>query len=370
MVHTAEITYRASGDLYKSFTQLKDTIHLDNKNHINTRYKDNGLVIHAEYKINNVGMRTYQFYNITIRINFKKLIEEDYNKKDLYTDRDFEKVEQKFNEMMQELNINMPPFMEWKVNRIDYCINVKTPYVKEYMNILHKSDMPNSLEVGYNESRNYSKNKGSLYLTKKKNGKKKYTPNITINFYDKQDQLENMKKKGHDITDKQIASAKDILRLEVQCHKSKTEYLKVKHSMTAKNIHYFLDPHISYDVISLGLSKIVKPATYRRKAVALKKIEDSKHTNKTKAILKQIINDIAKQHSAIHKVRESYMSQGMKKETFNNYLKYLVELDINPVTIRDRAKLQDKRLDEGLDDLFTLFVDAFEHEYYDEQIEV
>lgn len=370
MVHTAMLTYTPTRELYKNFIQLQDTIHLDNNSHMNSRYKDNGLIIHAEYKVNNVGMRTFQFYNITIRINFKKLIEEDYNKKDLYTDKDFEKVEHKFNELMQELNIDMPLFEHWKVNRIDYCINVKTPYVKEYINILHKSDMPNSLEVGYNESRNYSKNKGSLYLTKKKNGKKKYTPNITINFYDKQDQLKNMQKQGQDITDEQIASAKGILRLEVQCHKSKTEYLKVKHSMTAKNIHYFLEPQISYDVISLGLSKIVKPATYRRKSIALKKIDESKHTNKTKYMLKQIINDIAKQHNAIHKVRNSYMSQGMKRETFNNYLRYLCDLNVNPVTISDKVKLQGKRLDEGLDDLFTLFVDAFEREYYDEKIEV
>lgn len=365
MVHTAEITYRASKDLYKRFLNLQDTIHLDNNNHMNSRYKNNGLIIHAEYKINNFGMRIFQFYNITIRINFKKLIKENYNKKDLYTDKDFEKVEYKFNELMQELNIEMPPFECWKVNRIDYCINVKTPYVKEYINILHKSDMPNSLEVGYNESRNYSKNKGSLYLTKKKNGKKKYTPNITINFYDKQDQLRNMQKKGQDITDEQIAAAKDILRLEVQCHKSKTEYLKVKHSMTAKNIHYFLDPQISYDVISLGLSKIVKPATYRRKSVALNKIANSKHTSKTKAILKQIINDIAKQHSAIYKVRKDYMEKGMKRETFNNYLKYLVELNINPVTISDKVKLVNKSLNEGLDDLFSLCEQAFYNEYYE-----
>lgn len=370
MVHTSEITYRASRELYIGFIRLKDTIHEDSSNHVNYRYKDYGLIIRAEYKINNSGIKTYQFYNMTIRINFKKLIEEEYNKKDLYTDKDFEKVECRFNELVHDLDIYMPVFKNWKVNRIDYCINVKTPYVKEYINILHKSDMPNSLETGYNQSRNYSKNKGSLYLTKKKDGKKKYTKNITINFYDKQDQLKNMQQQGKDITDEQIAAAKDILRLEVQCHKNKTEYLKVKNSMTAKNIHYFLDPKISYDVISLGLGKIVKPGAYNRKLMALRKIDNSKHTDKTKAMLKQLINDIAKQHSAIHKVRKDYMEKGIKKETFNNYLKYLVELNVNPVTIQDKVKLQDKRLDEGLDDLFTLFEQAFYNEYYDEQIEI
>ena len=63
MVHTAEITCRANKKLYKDFLNLQDTIHLDNKNHINSRYKDNGLIIHAQYKISSYKMKPFPFYN-------------------------------------------------------------------------------------------------------------------------------------------------------------------------------------------------------------------------------------------------------------------------------------------------------------------
>ena len=369
MIHTALITSEVSIDVYDKFRNLDDTIYMsDSKKYLNSRYRENGINIIGYY----IFKPKFQTYIIAIKINFKKLINENYDKTDLLKQKDIENtdIELSFNNIIQELNIGLPLYENWKVNRIDYCVNINTPYVKEYINILHKSDMPYNLTYGAGENRNYSKRKDSFYLVKKQNHKKKFTQNVRINFYNKQEQLKNAQKKGVQVTDEQIAAAKNILRLEVQCFKSKTEYLKTKYSMTTKNLSYFLNAEISHDVILNALSKIVRVGNYRRKSKAIELISKRNGHNSTNDILKQIVNDVAVQHSAVYKVREKYILKGMKKETFNNCLKLLDKINVNPVTIPDNLKLEGKRYDEGLTDLITLFEQAFLESYYDRKIEV
>lgn len=369
MIHTALITSRVSRNVYDKFRALDDTIYISDKNqYFNSRYRENGINLIGYY----IFKPKFQIYIMAIKINFKKLINENYDKTDLLKQQDIENkdIELAFNKIIQELNIGLPLYENWKVNRIDYCVNIKTPYVKEYINILNKSDMPSNLTYPSGESGNYSKSKDSFYLVKKQNHKKKFTQNVRINFYNKQEQLKNAQKQGKQITAEQIVAAKNILRLEVQCFKSKTEYLKSKYSMTTKNIYHFLNAEISHDVILNALSKIVRVGDYRRKSKAIELIDKRNGHSSTNNILKQIVNDVAVQHNAVYKVREKYIEEGMKKETFRSYLKDLDKINVNPVTIPDNLKLEGKRYDEGLTDLITLFEKAFSESYYDRKIEV
>lgn len=369
MIHTALITSRVSRNVYDKFRALDDTIYISDKNqYFNSRYRENGINLIGYY----IFKPKFQIYIMAIKINFKKLINENYDKTDLLKQQDIENkdIELAFNKIIQELNIGLPLYENWKVNRIDYCVNIKTPYVSEYINILNKSDMPSNLTYPSGESGNYSKSKDSFYLVKKQNHKKKFTQNVRINFYNKQEQLKNAQKQGKQITAEQIAAAKNILRLEVQCFKSKTEYLKSKYSMTTKNIYHFLNAEISHDVILNALSKIVRVGDYRRKSKAIELIDKRNGHSSTNNILKQIVNDVAVQHNAVYKVREKYIEEGMKKETFRSYLKDLDKINVNPVTIPDNLKLEGKRYDEGLTDLITLFEKAFSESYYDRKIEV
>lgn len=367
LIHTALITAKVNENIKKSFVDLKDTIYMKNKKkHLNERYRNKGIVFIGYYIIK----PGYIAFYIEIKINFKKLIDENYDKKSLLVQADSDKIEVAFNEVIKELDIGLPLFEKWKVNRIDYCVNIKTPYVKEYINILNKSDMPYNLTYGSGSSRNYSKADDSFYLVKKKNGKRKYTENARINFYNKQEQLKNLKEQGKEITDEQIAAAKDILRLEVQCFKPKTEYLKLKYSMTTKNIYHFLNAEISYDVIYRALSQIARVGDYKRKSKALKLIDARRGSVKVNNMLKQIIKDVAVQHNAVYKVREKYIEQEISKDTFNRWLRELDKLNVNPVTISDTKQLERKRYDDGLKNLFDLFKEAFNESYYDKEVEV
>ena len=76
--------------------------------------------------------------------------------------------------------------------------------------------------------------------------------------------------------------------------------------------------------------------------------------------MKLIIDTVSKQYNSIDKARKQLVkSNQLTKEQFNGYIQKLNNIGINPVTIRDNKHLQDKSLQEGLDSIYDLLVDAF-----------
>lgn len=208
MVHTATITYvPASKELFKAFVNANGTAYYQQENkYMNTSYKEQGIRVSA-YIMKKNGYSTYAF---KCRINFKRLIEQQ-DRISVYSDADFKEIVNKFNTIMEYLG-GLPSFENWNTNRIDYCINIKTPYVKEYIDLMQKGDVPHSQRLSYNPSnRNYAHRKGSVYLVSKARDKRKgNTGSTTINFYDKEDQI-----KKEQADNSVIEQAKNILRLEV-----------------------------------------------------------------------------------------------------------------------------------------------------------
>lgn len=361
MIHTATITHRASPEHYKEFFSLDETkYYRRQKIWINEHLKMHGLIIFCRQTTQ--PNNEFNMYIFFIRINFKRLIEKE-NHILVYNENDYAAVESAFDKLIESVIPGFYPFREWKVNRIDYCVNIKTPYVKEYIDLLRKGDKPYFLEIPYGKNRNYSQPKGSLYMVGK---------GSNVNFYDKQDQIENEMLSNASITEQALNHAQDILRLEVQCKKSKTEYIKFKYDMTAKNIPYFLEPELSLDVLEKMLQRVARSGDYLRKRIALERIKQSRYAGKTKEQLCNIINDIARQHQSIWKVREQYLNQGiMTKEQFNRYLCKLDKLNINPVTISDKKAIDGKKLKEGLPNLYEELHNAFDNQDYNiDDIEV
>lgn len=357
LVHTATLTYTPSRSLYKAFKELNTTrYYQQEKAYVNESLKQHGIVI----TLKEIRAQSYSKPVLSIRINFKRIITQ-VNRVELCTEQDRDIVAAKFDELLAGFNINMPTFFAWKVNRIDYCINIKTPYVKEYVALLRKGDKPFNVSLTYNEQRNYTQSRGSLYLKGK---------SITINFYDKEDQLRKQQQHDATITDEIVTQAKDILRLEVQCHKPRTEYLKVKYGMTAKNVHFFLDQQISYDVIERSLLTVAKKGNYVRKRKAISVIEQSNCRTNLKVRLVDLIKEINSQHQSIWKVREKCLSdKKMSKDTFSRCIRKLDELNINAVTISDNKHLEGKSLNDGLVSIHDLFFDAFNENCYIDEIE-
>ena len=353
MVHTATITYvPASKELFKAFVNANGTAYYQQENkYMNTSYKGQGLRISA-YIMKKNGYSTYAF---KCKINFKRLIERQ-DRISVYSDADFKEIVNKFNTIMEYLG-GLPSFENWNTNRIDYCINIKTPYVKEYIDLMQKGDVPHSQRLSYNPSnRNYAHRKGSVYLVSKARDKRKgNTGSTTINFYDKEDQI-----KKEQADNSVIEQAKNILRLEVQCNRPKLDYLKKKYALEDKKITSLLSAQISFDVLESAVLAICKVGDYYRRTEALKKIDDLKCHQKTKDNMKLIIDTVSKQYNSIDKARKQLVkSNQLTKGQFNGYIQKLNAIDINPVTIRDNKHLADKSLKDGLDSIYSLLMDAF-----------
>lgn len=363
MVHTATLTYFLKGaeyQLYRNFIKLDDTVFMPNKTiWCNRRLTDRGITIMAKH---------HQWGNFStclmiIRINFKRVIEQK-DRIVVATEKDTYEVAAAFDELLETLLPGMPTFYAWKVNRIDYCVNVRTSYVKEYIELLQKSRIPYNMKIPPNEHRNKCFRPGSYYvISKVRDRRTKKTGSTTINIYDKYQELLSQQRKDPSITDDIVNQGKDILRIEVQCHKPKTEYLKVKHHMESKNIHLFLDSTIGYEVLHAALCNICGTADFQRKGVADAMIDNLKCSSKKKTKLK----DIVKSTGSVQQTKEDYISNGvMTKETFNSYLKLLENHNINAVTISDTKHLPGKSYKDGLESLWTLFNDAYMEELQDD----
>lgn len=358
MVHTATLTYSPTRELFQSFIKAQGVCYdRRHQRFMNNRFRAHGIVLFA----NEIIKKTYRCYSFACRINFKRLIETQ-DRIATFREMDTDAVAAQFDNFIQQICPRMPTFFEWRVNRIDYCVNVRTPYVTEYIRLLQKSDKPHFVHLPYNQQRNYTHRKGSLYLVGK---------SITINIYDKQDQLRNEQKTNAAITPDIIEQAQDILRVEVQCHRSRTNYLKFRYDMEAKKIGYFLSDEISTNVLLSTLDRITRHADFQRRNIALQWIDISPYSKRKKKQLQQLITDVARQYQSIWKVRDKYESEGiMTRNTFNQYLRVLESININVVTLSDNRNLEGQSLTTGLPNLQDLLLDAIANEIYVDALEL
>ena len=137
----------------------------------------------------------------------------------------FEDFNSKINKYIKGKKIDI---LTNKSTRIDFCFNIKTDYVKEYIkffNLFYTYNKDNRFlnYSNFNEIKDIEPN-SSFYL--KTAGQMQYNQNqnFTINFYDKENQLIYRRKKQLEkqnksfIKSEEIEESKGILRLEVQSH--------------------------------------------------------------------------------------------------------------------------------------------------------
>lgn len=336
MIHTATLMAFLTREQFNTFTALQGTIyHQQDRTYVNGTLRTSGVLLSAYC----IKKTTYSSYYMTCRINFKRLTEQQ-NRIAVYQSADYLDVQNAFNTAIQAVCKGLPLFSGWKVNRIDYCVNVRTPYVQEYLHLLRKGDMPPHLHIPYNAQRNYSHRTGSVYLTGN---------STTINFYDKANELRAQQRTNADITDDIVAQAHNILRLEVQCKKPRTDYLKVKYDMDTKHLPHYLRDDIAITTISRALDSMTKYAAYRRHSVALDMVAGMDCTGRTKDNLQLLINTVARQYGSIYKARDKLIADGVcNKSTFNRCLRLLQAQNINAVTIPDNKHIAGLKLLDGL----------------------
>lgn len=259
----------------------------------------------------------YKFMQITIRLNPVKLI--GINKLEVLKVEWIQEFRNVFNEKIEKIHTSLPILDYWIINRIDYAVNINTPYVKEYIKLFQRADKPRGFKELYcNKSKTRKQRNGSFYL---------FNNSVTINFYDKES--ERLSKNFN------LDGAKDLLRIEVQCKKPKTNTLKLKHEFDSRHLEHYLSQEVSYEQLEYYYNKTIGNGDYYKLSEAIRIIQDSNYTSSTKNKLIEVIKAINK-HKSISRAREE--SQ-YSSSCFNKYLKQIRELGVNPVTIPSRWKI-------------------------------
>ena len=114
------------------------------------------------------------------------------------------------------LTIPMLDVLEFEVLRIDYCFNIRTSWVKEYLDVFARAFRQTNTgnRVDFTQEKRLS---GSVYIKTKSDYKDNTRRNYVLNYYDKFNRLEYLRKKGRPVAESDWKYAENILRLEVQC---------------------------------------------------------------------------------------------------------------------------------------------------------
>lgn len=324
IIHTILITNRITNrkmydEIYKSLAILSKhngvNLYKHEQGYVTHALKDKGFteIVLSKFKISEKYRHDYM--QITIQLNPIKLLGRDII--ELTKERDLKEVAHKFNKIVEEIHLDLNTFMYWTLNRIDYAMNITTPYVEEYIKLFQRADIPYRFKMQYDKvAKTRKQRKGSYYLISK---------STIINFYDKfKERIDN--------TGKEVETAKYILRLEVQCLKSKTNAMKYKHSFEMKYLGYFWNEKFSLDNIKYYYDKTIGKGDYYKLDKAIEKVNSSNHTSGTKKKLIIVLKEI-NSNKSIWKARQCTI---FSVERFNHYLKLIRQLNVNPVTIPRR----------------------------------
>lgn len=350
MIHTATLTIHTNRELFQQFIQIQTTYwNRDTKCFYNYSKIDRGIRLYAYRQAD----QSFTYYQIVMRINFLRVIEQTDHVK-LFSEQYTQAVSDKCNALLSELCAAFPPLLDWEVMRIDYCINIKTPHVQQYVKLMRKGDKPFQLALPTDKYGNQTQKAGSVYFGKAKNKK---TTSYAINFYNKADQLKNEKAKQQYIDD-----AKDVLRIEIQCNAAKIDAIKKKYKLPNKSIRYFLNDEIALDTLIFAIQKITKTADFHVKSQTLQMIRDNTtFTKKRKARLIELIETVSKQHNSIWKYKRTLDERG--KAQLRRDLIALEGLGLNAITISDNDRtLSTDEKRRGLKSVLALLMETIEHD--------
>ena len=240
-----------------------------------------------------------------------------------------EEVKKIFAEKVKKIHTSLPRLEYWIVNRIDYAVNINTPYVEEYIKLFQRADKPRNFKELYcSKSKTRKQLEGSFYL---------FNDSVAINFYNKENERlsQNFNKDG----------AKDLLRLEIQCKKPKTNTIKSKNGFDSRHLEHYLSQEISYHQLEYYYNKTIGAGDYYKLSEAIRIVQESNYTFKTKEKLIEVLRAVSR-HRSIWKAREE---SKYNSSCFNRYLKQIRALGVNPVTIPARWNV------EGLINVLNIF---------------
>lgn len=151
-------------------------------------------------------------------------------------------------------DVTFDPLLSWSVVRIDYAINLHTPHVPVYVALAKRAKLPRGYVCAEDKP-------GSFYVQ---------CNSVTLNFYDKLDQMQKQPNWGLHY-DRLCRDAANIYRIEVQCKESKRFDIMQAYHLPDISLAGFLDERIAEDTIQEYYSSTIGygdyyslPAVYQR----------------------------------------------------------------------------------------------------------
>lgn len=195
----------------------------------------------------------------------------------LANERDYFAFRLAINEFIASVNAQcgealLPSIEDWHTGRIDYAVNIVTPYISEYIQLFHAGMIPRGFKLWYYPT--------GFYLTSK---------NGTINFYDK---LYQVRKKfglsNTDIENELHGLPSGMLRLEYQCRNKYIQHLKEHYQLEDTTLPYLWNATIAENVLKSRVKSIIGKNDFYSYDICERKLEQH-YERRTLALCCQII---------------------------------------------------------------------------------
>lgn len=340
MIHTITQRINVCRDFYEQFISHQQTKLYKERGSVHQTAKNGllseiGITLYGhKYKVSydritaagSTEHISYMQYVIDARVNPSKVIYRE-SSIDIYKPSDYEIFQQCFNQEIKSFNLPfLPPLDGWKAHRIDFTYNLRTQHVKEYIRLMHKSDL-RGFTIKRDQHGHRAMKAGSLYINNSA---------VTLNFYDKADEMQKAEG-GTRHTPEEIQEAKDILRIEVQASRDKLSGIKRKQEFTSKQITEFMqDSGAAEELVLMYAEKVLESATYRKKPAAVTLINHSKKHQQTKEQLIAAINEVSQPYRRVDEVRAAHPELNIDKAK-----KILREMDINIISLDKNTKVRE-----------------------------
>ena len=210
----------------------------------------------------------------------------------------------------------LPPIEYWRVSRIDYAVDIETPYVSEYLRLFKAGHIPPS----FSDPEPYD---GSFYL-KSKNG--------NINFYDKlQEVREKFGLSDEDIIKELNHLPDGLMRLEFQSHNRWILHLKKRFSLADTTLPHLLNPTLAWAELKNRVASIIEEEPFILYDIASDMLSSS-YKNRTALRCCQIMRILKDCPEANLDVVQETVSP-KKKNDFAQLLHKIRKLGINPIPL-------------------------------------
>lgn len=323
--HTFELRYQLTYQEKETLINIlkkKGKVYVDNldftKSTICEILSNKGINI----KFNQYTKNDFTFNMMYIKINPRRVMEHN-NYIGIFDSHQTSKMLKKVDKNLQSVTSLMPSVHSCKLNRIDFCSNIKMESqdaVIDYLKLLHRGYYPQKYspatyyDLKAKRTRLYD---NSITISNK---------HISVTYYNKYSQL------NENPHCQNIGDAKNILRAEIQCKKNKIKHLEKKYDCYSVQEFLECSDKIGEYVFKHYANIFYGCGDFYKLDKIHEKIDKSNLKKKSKTMMKDVVSMSAK-HSSLNKALHQFH---LKEKDIKSVMKKFDKIGISPIVIPRR----------------------------------